>query len=114
MARNYNYTNLTPGKDFTLEIASDGLTADIIGQGYIKQGDYITISDKYRVDEVEYYSEPPDIWRAKVSLVPQDLRQTEESKAHFISPVTKVLPLVASVGLRFKPLWKSIYKRRQN
>ncbi len=114
MPRNYNYTNLTPGKDFTLEIASDGLTADIIGQGYIKQGDYITICDKYRVDEVEYYSEPPDIWRGKVSLVPQDLRETEESRAHFIWPVTKVLPLVASVGLRFKPLWESIYKRRQS
>lgn len=114
MVRNHNYTNLTPGKDFTLEISSDGLTADIIGQGYIKQGDYITISDKYRVDEVEYYSQPPDMWRAKLSLVPQTLPQIEESRGSYVSHLTRVFPMVAYVGPSFRLLWKSIQNRRQN
>jgi len=70
MARNHNYTNLKLGEDFTLEVANDGMTGDMIGQGNIKTGDYISIStNKYQVVEVEYYSEPPDMWRAKVSLV---------------------------------------------
>ena len=72
MAKTHNYTNIICGKDFTLEIANDGLTGDMIGQGHIKEGDYIviTISDKYRVIEVEYYSEPPDMWRGTVYRVP--------------------------------------------
>lgn len=74
MARNHNYTNLKCGEDFTLELANDGITGDMTGQGNIKVGDYITISPhKYQVIEVEYYSEPPDMWRAKVSLVSQNL-----------------------------------------
>lgn len=114
MARNHNYTNLICGQDFTLEVANDGLTADITGQGYIKQGDYITIVDKYRVDEVEYYSDPPDMWRAKVSLVPQDLPQIKESKGHYIFPITRIFSIIASVRLRFSLLWKSVLHRGQN
>lgn len=70
MAKNHNYTNLIRGQDFTLEVANDGLTGDMIGQGNIKVGDYITIAaNKYQVVEIEYYSEPIDMWRAKVMII---------------------------------------------
>ena len=73
MARNYNYTKLTCGKDYTFEVANDNLTGDMIGQGNLKVGDCIIISSKkYQVVEVEYYLEPPDMWRAKVSLLTQN------------------------------------------
>jgi len=69
MARNHNYTNLINGQDFTLEVAEDGVTGDMLGQGNMKVGDFITIaSKKYRVVEIEYYCQPSDMWRAKVSL----------------------------------------------
>lgn len=70
MAKNHNYTNLIHGQDFTLETAEDGMTGDMIGQGNMKVGDYITVASyKYQVVDIEYYSEPIDMWRAKVSLV---------------------------------------------
>lgn len=57
MARNHNYTNLKYGEDFTLELTNEGITGDMIGQGNIKAGDYITISPhKYQVIEVESQS----------------------------------------------------------
>lgn len=70
MVRNHNYTKLKNGEDFTFEIDSDGLRGDMISQGNIKIGDYITIyPKKYQVIEVEYYSDPPDMWRASLVLV---------------------------------------------
>lgn len=70
MAKNHNYTNLVHGEDFNLEVANDGITGDMIGQGKMRVGDYITISaTKYRVIQIEYYADPPDMWRAKLSLV---------------------------------------------
>ena len=69
-ARNHNYTNLSCGKDYTLEVSDDGLRGDMIGQGNMKALDYITISpNKYQVVAVEYYSQPSGMWRAKVSLI---------------------------------------------
>lgn len=69
--RNHDYTNLSCGEDYTLEISDDGLRGDMIGQGNIKALDYITISpNKYQVIVVEYYSQPSGMWRAKVSLIP--------------------------------------------
>lgn len=70
MAKKYNYTNLIHGQDFTLETGEDGTTGDMIGQVDMKVGDYITIASyKYQVVNIEYYSEPIDMWRAKVFLV---------------------------------------------
>ncbi len=93
MAKNHNYKKLTSGIDFTLEVANDGLTADMIGQGAIKPGDYITISDqyKYQVVEVEYYSTPPDMWRANLSFVPQDLPQIQDIRADWLTKLLSPL-----------------------
>ena len=69
-ARNHNYTNLSCGKDYTLEVSDDGLRGDMIGQGNMKALDYITISpNKYQVVAIEYYSQPVGMWRAQVSRI---------------------------------------------
>ena len=66
--RNHNYTNLVHEQDFFLEVAQDseaGSIVNITGQGNVQAGDTITI--QLQIVEVEYYSDSPDMWRAKLS-----------------------------------------------
>ena len=51
-----------------MEVAQDseaGSIVNITGQGNVQAGDTITI--QLQVVEVEYYSDSPDMWRAKLS-----------------------------------------------
>jgi hypothetical protein len=42
----------------------------------IRPGDYLIIANKdnttrYKVDTIKYYSDPPDMWAAKLSFAPR-------------------------------------------
>lgn len=55
---------------FSLEVDPDGLGASVIGQGDIRIGDRLNFDDEtYRVEDIEHYSEPADMWRASVAKV---------------------------------------------
>ena len=70
LAINHNYTKSKNGEYFTFEINSNCLRRNLINQGTIKIGYYITIyANKYQVVEMEYYSEPLDMCRASLVLV---------------------------------------------
>jgi len=65
--RTHNLTDQVEGANYTFE-ALDGDRAQMTGYGKgIKGGDYIILTkDKilYRVEDIEYYADPPDLWRA--------------------------------------------------
>lgn len=62
----------------TWDTDDGGVTARITGWGRgVKQGDYILLSHnngdptRYRVERIEYYNDPPDMWRAEVRFAPR-------------------------------------------
>lgn len=65
--RIHNFTVQVEGANFVLE-AIDGGRIQMTGYGKgIKRGDYIILSKdkiRYRVEAIDYYADPPDIWTA--------------------------------------------------
>ena len=68
------------GHDYTFDPVEGtaGRSATMCGWGRgLKKGDYILMShseggeSRYQIDEVNYFSNPPDMWSAKVSFAPR-------------------------------------------
>ncbi|MDJ0678220.1 MAG: hypothetical protein QNJ36_23020 [Calothrix sp. MO_167.B42] len=74
-ARVYDYTRFTSGQDYVFEAKEDGIKGYITAQfSGVQSGDYIILihgSHKrcYQVEEIDYYSEPADMWMALLRLV---------------------------------------------
>lgn len=74
-ARVYDYTRFTPGQDYVFETKEDGTTGYMTAQlSGVQSGDYIILSHdshkrSYQVEEIDYYSEPADMWMALLRLV---------------------------------------------
>ncbi len=73
--RTYDFTGYVCGRDYVFEPTDDQkkgyMTAQCKG---IKSGDYIILqsgssSYQYQIEEIDYYSEPPDMWIALLSQV---------------------------------------------
>jgi hypothetical protein len=73
VSRLHDYTNFVGGRDYVLDISNSGLEhKEYYMTGYgrgIKQCDYILLKSacgvaKYKVKQVEYYHNPPDLWIA--------------------------------------------------
>ena len=68
--KTYDYTQYVSGRDYVFELADNQAKGYMTGQGKgIKRGDYIILyngskSCRYQVEEIDYYSEPPDMWIA--------------------------------------------------
>ncbi len=68
--RIHNYTSYTCGKDYAFDEIHDGAQAYMTAYGRgIKRGDYITVCRErvkiqYRVEQIDYYSNPSDLWIA--------------------------------------------------
>jgi MioC protein len=66
--RQHNFAGYENGIDYALELIGDGKTARMTGQRVgIKPGDRLTLTIdnepiQYRVEEVDYYSSPSDMW----------------------------------------------------
>jgi len=68
----HDYRNMVAGQDYVFELAEGGTKAYITAQGRgIQVGDRIILGDdakEYQVEEIEYYSNPSDMWRASVKV----------------------------------------------
>ena len=71
-SRAHNFTAEVEGVNYVLELLDSG-RAQMTGYGKgIKRGDYIILTtDKipYRVEAIDYYSSPPELWTALVVKV---------------------------------------------
>ena len=73
MGKDYDFTQQEPGYDYILEVADEDSEHKgfyMTGQGIgIKPGDHIILQDgpdnvRYRVESIDYYLDPPDMWLA--------------------------------------------------
>lgn len=79
MAQIHDYTKRVLGDEFLLDAPLEGLTGEMTGQGDVQPGDSILICIRCQVVEVERYADPPDMWRAKVSLLgPSSIEELPE------------------------------------
>ncbi|WGV24473.1 hypothetical protein [Halotia branconii] len=66
----HDYSHLVWGKDYVFESLNDGTEAQMTGMGKgIKPRDYIILQRgfetyRYRVEQIDYYSDPSDMWMA--------------------------------------------------
>lgn len=66
----HDYTQSVKGRDYVFEFVEGQIKAQMTAQGKgIKRGDYIILqnqaySEQYQVEEIEYYSDPADMWMA--------------------------------------------------
>jgi hypothetical protein len=73
--KTYDYTGYVCGHDYVFEYVDDLTKGYMTGQGKgIKCGDYIILKNgsnccRYQVEEIDYYSQPPDMWMALLSEV---------------------------------------------
>ncbi len=73
--KTYDYTEYVCGRDYVFEPVDEMSKGYMTGQGKgIKRGDYIILKNgsnscRYQVEEIDYYSEPPDMWMALLSKV---------------------------------------------
>lgn len=77
-ARIHNYTSYTYGRDYAFDEIQDGSQAYMTAYGRgIKRGDYITIRREkikiqYQVEQIDYYSNPSDLWIALLVKSPSE------------------------------------------
>ncbi|MCV3215223.1 hypothetical protein OGM63_17175 [Plectonema radiosum NIES-515] len=74
--KTYDYSEYVCGRDYVFELAVDDLNKGYMtGQGRgIKCGDYIIFKNgsnscRYQVEEIDYYSQPRDMWIALLNKV---------------------------------------------
>lgn len=74
----HNYTQETCGygHDYTITPIDDGLTADVMGWGRdIEEADIFLLTGPnngvcfYQVERIEYFNDPPDMFKAHLSYV---------------------------------------------
>lgn len=76
----HDYAQRGPGHDYTFEPIDGGRRGAAVGWGYgIRVGDTLLLVNRanhdgraaYRVDEISYYADPPDMWQAKLTFIPR-------------------------------------------
>lgn len=73
----HDYTRRTWGRDFTFTPRNGGQRGTMIGWGEgINTGDYLILphnnaTTRYKIERIDYYADPPDMWRAEVVFAPR-------------------------------------------
>ena len=77
-AKTHDYTKRGWGHDYTFEPRRGGMEGSMMGWGLgIEAGDFLVLqqskggSTRYRVERIEYYEDPQDMWRADVLFAPR-------------------------------------------
>jgi MioC protein len=71
----HDYSPYVAGTDYVFESSDNGMTGYMTAQGKgIKPGDYIILQKgskfyKYQVEQIDYYSNPSDMWMASLKQV---------------------------------------------
>lgn len=87
--KTHDYTKPRWGHDYTFSPVNGGLKGELMGWGMgIEAGDYLIIrngdgSSRYQVDEIEYFADPKDMWKATATFAPRiklDKNQIESRK----------------------------------
>jgi hypothetical protein len=68
MGKTHDFTKIHWEQEFSLTAPLENVQGTATGQGALKSGDRIVLCVQCRVDEVEYYSNAPDIWQARISF----------------------------------------------
>ncbi|NMG20010.1 hypothetical protein DP116_11290 [Brasilonema bromeliae SPC951] len=74
-SKTYDYTQYVSGRDYIFESIDNQAKGYMTGQGTgIKRGDYIILCHssrtcRYQVEDIDYYSEPPNMWIALLQEV---------------------------------------------
>lgn len=75
--KTHDYTNRHWGHDYTFSPIDNGAKGELMGWGTgIEAGDYLIIqngdgSTRYQVEEIEYFSNPKDMWKATATFAPR-------------------------------------------
>jgi hypothetical protein len=82
--RTHDYTHRTCGHDYCIHgVEQNGVILRTSGWGGgILRGDYLTLpndgaSTRYRVTDIWYFSDPPDMWMADLEFAPRQDRTDE-------------------------------------
>lgn len=74
--RLYDYTQFEGGHDYAFEQIEGGDQAYMTSQGKgLRKGDYLLLKDReaqpirYRIEEIDYYADPSDMWMASLRRV---------------------------------------------
>ncbi|MDJ0736245.1 MAG: hypothetical protein QNJ47_19640 [Nostocaceae cyanobacterium] len=73
--KTYDYTHYIVGRDYVFEPTNNETQGYMTGQDRgIKCGDYILLYrnsqlERYQVEEIDYYLEPPDMWIALLKKI---------------------------------------------
>ena len=72
----YDYTDCVRGRDYVFEVLDNDCNAGYMSARWknIKCGSYVILAneshiEKYQVEEIDYYSEPSDMWIALLRRV---------------------------------------------
>lgn len=108
MSKTHDFTNIVWGEEFDIEAPFENVQVIVTGQGSLESGDHIVLCIKCHVDEVQYYSNAPEIWRAKFSFeAPVSLDNVVEK-----NPLQAIQKVIAQLGdsLNQKELYQRIEK----
>lgn len=108
MSKTHDFTNILWGEEFDIEAPFENVQITVTGQGSLESGDHIVLCIKCHVDEVQYYSNAPEIWRAKFSVEkPISLDNIVEK-----NPLQTIQKVIAQLGdsLNQKDLYQRIEK----
>lgn len=76
--KTHDFTKCVPGIDYVFEVAENLTTAYMTARGKgVKPDDYIVLQInsefcRYQVEQIDYYSNPPDMWMALIKKVIND------------------------------------------
>lgn len=76
--KTHDFTECVPGTDYVFEVAENITTAHMTARGKgVKPDDYIVLQIgsefcRYQVEQIDYYSNPPDMWMALIKRVTND------------------------------------------
>ena len=76
--KTHDFTELVYGSDYAFEVAEDPSKAYMTAQRRgVKTDDYIVLligSEywRYQVEQIDYYSNPPDMWMALIKKITDD------------------------------------------
>jgi diguanylate cyclase (GGDEF)-like protein len=106
MSKTHDFTNILWGEEFDIESSFETAQVTVTGEGSLESGDHVVLCIKCHVDEVQHYSNTPEIWRAKFSVEkPISLENTVEK-----NPLQTIQKVITQLGdsLNQKELYQRI------